>query len=296
MNRREFIALVGAAASPAAWPLAVAAQPGERVRRVGVLMTLPAGDPEAQARIGAFLQGLQELGWAIGRNVRIDYRFAADAGSVARSAAELVALAPEVILAHANPSLAALQQATRTLPIVFIAVSDPVVTGSVESLARPGGNATGFPTAEFGMSAKSLELLKDLVPGVKRVAILQDSAPGGVGVPQVAAIQAVAGSFGVELRSLTVRDAGEVERSITAFAHGENGGLIVTRTAAPIVHRDLITALAARYRLPAVYPFRLFVIGGGLISYGPDVVDQCRRASGYVDRILKGEKPADLPV
>jgi len=293
MIRRKFITLLGSAA---AWPVAARSQQRERVRRIGVLMTLPADNPEAQARVGAFSQGLQELGWAIGRNLRIDYRFSADAGSVSRAAAELVELAPEVILAHANPSLTALQQATRTLPIVFVAVSDPVVTGSVDSLARPGGNATGFTTAEFGMSAKSLELLKDLAPGVTRVAVLQDPAVGGVGVPQFAAIQAVAGLFGVELRSLIVRDAGDVERSITAFADGKNGGLIVTRTAAPIVHRDLITALAARHRLPAVYPFRLFVIGGGLISYGPDVVDQCRRASGYVDRILKGEKPADLPV
>jgi ABC-type uncharacterized transport system substrate-binding protein len=294
MQRREFIRLIGGGV--AAWPLVARAQQGDRMRRVGVLMNLPADHPEAQARTGAFLQGLQELGWSIGRNVRIESRFAADSGSVARCATELVALAPEVILANANPSLAALQQVTRTLPIVFVSVSDPVVIGAVESLSRPGGNATGFTSAEFAMSAKSLELLKDIVPGIERVAVLQDPTQGGVGVPQFAAIQAVAGSFGVDLRSLSVHDAGEIERAITTFAREANSGLIVTRTAAPIVYRDLVIALAAQHRLPTVYPFRMFVTGGGLISYGPDILDQCRRAAGYVDRILKGEKPADLPV
>jgi putative ABC transport system substrate-binding protein len=294
IRRREFITLLGGAA--AVRPLAAGAQQPERMRRMGVLVNRPADDPDVQRLVAAFLQELQLLGWRDGNNVRIEYRFAADQGSVPRYAAELIALAPEVILAYSNPSVAALQQATRALPIVFIAVSDPVVTGFVESLARPGGNATGFTSAEFGMSAKSLELLKELAPRVTRVGVLQDPSLGGVGAPQFAAIQAVAGSFGVELSSLGVRDAGEVERSITAFARGANGGLIATRTAAPIIHRDLIIGLAARYRLPAVYPLRLFVTSGGLISHGPDIVDQCRHAAGYVDRVLKGEKAADLPV
>jgi putative ABC transport system substrate-binding protein len=294
IGRRAFITLLSGSAIMLSF--ASHAQQGDRMRRVGVLMNLPADHPEAQARTGAFLQGLQELGWSIGRNVRIESRFAAHSGALASSATELVALAPEVILANANPSLAALQQVTRTVPIVFVSVSDPVVIGAVESLPRPGGNATGFTSAEFAMSAKSLELLKDIVPGIERVAVLQDPTQGGVGVPQFAAIQAVAGSFGVNLRSLSVRDAGEIERAITTFAREANSGLIVTRTAAPIVHRDLVTALAAQHRLPTVYPFRMFVTGGGLISYGPDILDQGRRAAGYVDRILKGEKPADLPV
>jgi putative tryptophan/tyrosine transport system substrate-binding protein len=294
MKRRDLLVLLGGATI--ARPYAATAQQPERVRRIGLLMNLPPDDPEGHARVGAFLQGLQELGWAIGRNLRIDYRYAADIGSLPKSAAELVALNPEVILAHANPSVTALQQATRTKPIVFVAVSEPVVTGIVESLSRPGGNATGFATADFGTSAKWLELLKELAPQLKRVAVLQDPSQGGAGTPQFAAIQAVAGSFGVELTSLSVRNAGDAEHAIAAFAREPNGGLIATRSTGPIVHRDLIAALAARYKLPAVYPFRLFVTGGGLMSYGPDIVDQCRRAAGYVDRILRNEKPADLPI
>jgi len=293
MRRREVIRLLGGAAG--AWPLAARAQqPGERVRRIGVLLNLPAGDAEAQARVGAFLQGLQALGWAIGRNVRIEYRWAADLGSIQRYAAELVALAPDVILANANPAAQALQQATRTLPIVFVAATEPVGSGLVESMARPGGNSTGFASAEFGTSAKWLELLKDIAPRVARAAVLQDPASGGTA--QFAAIQSVAGSYGVALSSLAAQDSSEIERSINAFARASNGGLIVARNAAMIRHRDLIIELAARYRLPAVYSLRLFAIRGGLISYGPNIVDQYRRAASYVDRILKGEKPADLPV
>ena len=292
MKRREFITLIGGAA--AAWPLAARAQQAGRVRRVGVLVNLSADSPETQARVGAFLQGLQELGWAIGRNVRIDSRFPSNAGSIAGSAAELLALVPEVVLANANPSVEALQQLSRTLPIVFVAVTEPVGSGLVESMARPGGNATGFASAEFGTSAKWLELLKDLSPHLTRAAMLHDPATGGAA--QFAAIQSVAGSFGVALSSLAVRDAREIEPAVTAFARVATGGLIVARNALLITHRDLIIELAARHRLPAVYPLRLFVAGGGLISYGPDIVDQYRRAAAYVDRILKGEKPADLPV
>jgi putative ABC transport system substrate-binding protein len=293
IGRREFITLLGGAA--AVWPLAVRAQQGERMRRIGVLITLAADDPEAQARIGAFLQGMQELGWTLGRNVRIDYRWARDVNSISRYATELVALAPDVLLANANPSVVALQGATPSVPIVFVAVTDPVAASFVENLARPGGNATGFSTGEYGTSAKWLELLKEIAPSITQVAVLQD--PQNLSsLPQFAAIQSVAPSLGVELKSLPLRDVGEIERILAAFAHGSNLGLIATRTQAANLRRDLIIALAARHRLPAVYPLRFFVTGGGLISYGPDIVDQYRRAAGYVDRILRGEKPADLPV
>jgi len=292
-RRRRFLTLLGGAV--VAWPLAAGAQQGGRMRRIGVLMNLSSDDPEAQTRIGAFLQGLQEFGWAIGRTLRVEYRWGADADRVRKSAAELVALAPDVIVANAPPSVIALQRESRGVPIVFAAVTDPVGMGIVQSLARPGGNATGFTSAEFGLSAKWLELLKDIAPGVKRVAVLRD--PGNPGaMPQFAAIQTVAPMLGVELDVVDLAGAGEIERGIDAFARTANGGLIVTRTSEAITHRDLIIALAARHRLPAVYPLRLFVSGGGLISYGPDIVDQYRRAAGYVDRILKGEKPADLPV
>jgi putative tryptophan/tyrosine transport system substrate-binding protein len=292
--RRQFITLLGGAA--AAWPLATRAQQPERMRRIGVLMNLAADDPESQARIGALLQGLQEFGWSIGRNVRIDYRWAAgDAGRLRSHAAELVALAPDVILANANPSVEVLQQTARAMPIVFVAVTDPVGTGVVASLARPGGNATGFTSAEFSMSAKWLELLKEVAPGVTRAAVLQD--PGNPGsIPQFAAIQSVAPSLGVDLSTIFLRDAGEIEGAVAAFARAPNGGLIATRTSGAIGHRNLIITQAAKLRLPAVYPLRLFVTAGGLASYGPDIVDQCRRAASYVDRILKGAKPADLPV
>jgi putative ABC transport system substrate-binding protein len=293
MKRREFIALLGSAA--AALPLAARAQQPERMRRIGVLITLAADDPEAQARIGAFLQGMQEFGWTLGRNVRIDYRWARDVNSISRYATELVALAPDVILANANPSVVALQRATPSVPIVFVAVTDPVAASFVENLARPGSNATGFSTGEYGTSAKWLELLKEIAPSITQVAVLQD--PQNLSsLPQFAAIQSVAPSLGVELKSLPLRDVGEIERILAAFARGSNLGLIATRTQAANLRRDLIIALAARHRLPAVYPLRFFVTGGGLVSYGPDIVDQYRRAAGYVDRILKGEKPADLPV
>jgi len=292
--RRKFLAtLLGGAA--AAWPLAARAQQTERVRRIGVLITLAADDPEAQARIGAFLQGMQEFGWTLGRNVRIDYRWARDVNSISRYATELVALAPDVILANANPSVVALQHATPSIPIVFVAVTDPVAATFVENLAHPGSNATGFSVGEYGTSAKWLELLKEIAPSVTQVAVLQD--PQNLSsLPQFAAIQSVAPSLGVELKSLPLRDVGEIERIVAAFARGSNLGLIATRTQAANLRRDLIIALAARHRLPAVYPLRFFVTGGGLVSYGPDIVDQYRRAAGYVDRILKGEKPADLPV
>jgi len=294
VKRREFITLLGGAA--VAWPLAARAQQPERMRRVGVLMNLTADDPEASARVTAFAQGLQQLGWTAGHNVRIDYRWdAGDADRSRRYAAELVALAPDVILAVGSPAVAALQQATRTLPIVFVNVADPVGAGYVDSLAQPGGNLTGFIVYEYGTSAKWLELLKAIAPELKRVAVLRDAAIAA-GPAQFGVIQAAAPSFGVEVRPVGVRDADEIERAVTAFARFSNGGLIVTGSVLAAVHRKLIIALAARDRLPAVYPYRYFATSGGLISYGPDTTDPFRRAAGYVDRILKGAKPADLPV
>jgi len=294
IGRREFIALLGGAA--AAWPLAARAQQPERMRRIGVLMPSAADDPEFQARITAFLQGLAQLGWLDGRNVRIDTRWGvADADRIRKYAAELVALAPDVILANSSAAIAPLLQATRTVPIVFTSVADPVGAGYVDSLARPGGNATGFLVWEYSIAAKWLELLKEIAPGVTRAAVLRESAIAA-GPSQFAVIQAVAPSLGVELRTIETRDAGEIERAITAFAQGPNGGLIVTGSPAAVFHRGLIVELAARHRLPAVYFQRPFVAVGGLISYGSDPTDQYRRAAGYVDRILKGERPADLPV
>jgi ABC-type uncharacterized transport system substrate-binding protein len=293
MRRRDFITLLGGAA---AWPVAAGAQQGERVRRVGVLMTVAADDPEGQTRLVAFVQRLQQLGWTVGRNMRIDTRWAAgDAERIRKYAAELVALSPDVILAAGGPSVGPLQQATRAVPIVFAMVIDPVGAGYVESLARPGGNATGFTIYEYSMSGKWLELLKEIAPRVTRAAVLRDQAVAS-GIGQFGAVQIVAPSFGVELSPVDVRDAGEIERGITAFARGSNDGLIVTGSALAFVNRDLIVTLAARHKLPAVYWDRTPVTGGGLISYGADLVDQFRRAAGYVDRILKGEKPADLPV
>jgi len=294
MRRREFILALGGAA--AVLPLAARAQQGERVRRIGVLMNLAADDPESQARLTAFVQSLQQLGWTDGRNVRIDYRFGAgDNNRIRKYVAELVALAPDVILANASPSVAPLLQATRNLPIVFCAVIDPVGAGFVVNLARPGGNATGFTLHEFSLSAKWLELLKEIAPGVTRVAVLRDTAsPTGIG--QLAALQSVASSFRVELSPLGVHDSDEIERGLTTFARGSQGSLIVTPSTSAIGHRKLIITLAAQHRLPAVYFNRFFIPGGGLISYGADIIDQFRRAAGYVDRILKGEKPADLPV
>jgi ABC-type uncharacterized transport system substrate-binding protein len=295
IERRKFIAALGGSAF--VWPLAARAQQADRVRRVGVLMNLAADDPEGQARIAAFLQGLQELGWTEGRNVRIDYRWHADDADRYRTyAAELVALAPDVILASSSASTAALQQATRTVPIVFAIVVDPVGAGYVASLARPGGNVTGFTLFEYSLSGKWLELLKEIAPNLMRIAILRDPAIAS-GIGQFAVIQAMAPpSFGVELSPIDVRDAGEIERGVAAFARRSNGGLIVTASTGAVAHRELIIMLAARHRLPAVYFFRYYVTSGGLISYGPDPTDPFRRAAGYVDRILKGEKAADLPV
>ena len=293
MRRRKFIAVFAAAA--ASWPLAARVQ--EPVRRIGVLMASTSDDPDFQARIMAFLQGLQQLGWADGRNVRIDTRWATtNPDDIRRHAAELAALAPDVILAGTGTAtVAPLLQATRTVPIVFAVVIDPVGAGFVETLARPGGNATGFTIFEYNMSGKWLELLKAIAPDVRRAAVLRDPTIAS-GIGQFAAVQAAAPSLGMELSAVDVRDAGEIERAVMAFTRSPNGGLIVTASALATRHRDLIIALAARLRLPAVYPNRYFVTGGGLISYGPDYVDQYRRAAGYVDRILKGEKPADLPV
>jgi putative ABC transport system substrate-binding protein len=295
MKRREFITLFGGAA--AVWPLAARAQQAGRMRRIGVLMHLPENDPEAQARMRALLQGLQQLGWTEGRNLRIDYRFgAADVDRARRYAMELIALAPDVIQASGTGPMAALQQATRTVPIVFAQVPDPVNAGFVDSLARPGGNATGFSVfEEYGSSGKWLELLKEVAPQVTRVAVLRDPTIAA-GIGQTGAIQSVAPSLGMQVSPVGVRDASEIERAIATFGHGANGGLIVLGAPLAIIQRDLITALAARYRLPAVYPARLFVVAGGLVSYGPDSIDPYRPVAGYVDRILKGEKPADLPV
>jgi putative ABC transport system substrate-binding protein len=294
VRRREFITLLGGAA--VAWPLAARAQQGERMRRIGVLMTLAADDPEGQARLTAFVQGLQELGWTDGRNVRIDYRWpAGDAERTRRYATELAALAPDVILAGGGSVVPSLLQATRTVPIVFTQTPDPVGAGFVNSLARPGGNATGFLLYEYGISAKWLELLKEIAPRVTRAAVIRDAAVAS-GTGQWGAIQTAAPSFGVEVSPVNVRDAGEIERDVAAFARSPNGGLIVAASTLAVVHRDLIVALAARHKLPAVYSSPFFVAAGGLISYGPDSIDPHRRAAGYVDRILKGEKPADLPV
>jgi putative ABC transport system substrate-binding protein len=294
MRRREFIKII---AGPAlAWPLAAHAQQGERVRRIGVLLARAATDPEATEDVGAFTQGLAELGWTIGRNVRIEYRSGArDPETLRKYAMEMVALAPDVVLASGTPSVAALQQISRSLPIVFTTVTDPVGAGFVDSVAQPGGNTTGFMLSEYSLNAKLLELLKQVAPGVKRAAVLRDSA-NPAGMAQFGTIQGVAGSIGVEVSPINVRDAGEIERAVAAFARTANGGLVVTGSAAATTHRDLIIALAARHKLPAVYASRYNVTVGGLISYGADRVDQFRRAAGYVDRILKGEKPADLPV
>ena len=267
------------------------------MRRIGVLLAATADDPDYQARIAAFQQGLQQLGWSDGRNVHIDTRWATTkADDIRRHAAELAALAPDVILAGTGTAtVAPLLQATRTVPIVFAVVIDPVGAGFVDSLARPGGNATGFTVFEYGMSGKWLELLKQIAPAVTRAAVLRDPTIAS-GIGQFAAVQAVAPSLGVDLSAVDVRDAGEIERAVTAFARSSNGGLIVTASALATYHRDLLIALAARLQLPAVYPYRFFVTVGGLISYGPNFVEQYRQAAGYVDRILKGEKPAELPV
>jgi putative ABC transport system substrate-binding protein len=295
VKRRKFITLLGGAAI--AWPLAARAQQGQRMRRIGVLSTVPADDSESQVRMAAFHQGLQETGWVVGRNLRIDYRWsgAGDTEQVRKYANELIALAPEVVLAVATPAVGALQQASRTTPIVFVQVSDPVGAGFVESLARPGGNTTGFTPFEFGISAKWLQLLKEVAPNVTRALVLRDPALTS-GIAQFAVMQSAGPLLGVELSPVGVSGASEIERAIAAMAQRSNGGLIVLPGSLTLLHRKLIVALAAQHRLPAVYPYRYHVTDGGLISYGPDTIEQYRRAGGYIDRILKGEKPADLPV
>ena len=294
IGRREFITLLGGAA--AAWPIVARAQQPERMRRIGMLLTLAADDPETKDGITVFQQQLQQAGWSDGRNVQIEYRVAeGDADRIVKNAAELVAAAPEVIFALGTANVGRLLQVTRTVPIVFAYVADPVGAGFVESLARPGGNATGFIQFDYGLSAKWLELLKEIAPGVTRAAILRDPAISA-GIGQWGAIQTVAPSFGVEVSPINVREAGEIERAVANFARSANGGLIVTGSALAAVHDDLITGLATRYKLPTIYFLRRFVVRGGLISYGPDIIDQYRRGAGYVDRILRGEKPADLAV
>jgi putative tryptophan/tyrosine transport system substrate-binding protein len=296
IRRRELIFILGGAA--AAWPLAARSQQADHVRRIGMLISgARADDPGVEDRIRAFLQGLQQLGWTDGRNMRIDIREggAGNPDAIRKHAAELVALAPDVIFTAGSSGMAPLLHATRSVPIVFAVVPDPVGSGFVDSLARPGGNATGFLNFEFNLSGKWLELLKQIVPGVTRAAVLRDPAVTS-GVGQFAVIQSVAPSVGVEVSAINLRDVGEIERAVTAFARSANGGLILTSSPMSARHHEPIIALAARHKLPAVYPRRYYVTRGGLISYGPDWIDQYRRAAGYVDRILKGEKPADLPV
>jgi putative ABC transport system substrate-binding protein len=294
MRRREFFTLLGGAA--VAWPLTGRAQQPNHKRRVGVLLNLAADDPETRRRLAAFLQELQKLGWSEGRNLQIDYRWSlGEIDRIRKNATELVALAPDVILAHGSTIVGPLQRETRTVPIVFVSVADPIAGGFIESLARPGGNATGFTSSDYGMGGKWLELLKQAAPGTRRVAVIRDPrqiSGGG----QLGAISAVAPSLSIELTPVGLREASEIERDLTAFARQPNGGIIVTTSALAQIHRDLIINLAARLRLPTMYPYRLFVTAGGLMSYGPEIVDQYGRAASYVDRILKGEKPAELPV
>ena len=293
MQRREFIMLLSGAAM--AWPLAAHAQQTERVRRIGVLIPFTATDPEAKARNVVFEQSLQQLGWTVGRDLQIDYRSpGGEAASIRRSAAELVALAPDLIMTVGSATMGPVQQATRTIPIVFVNLADPVGAGFVQSLARPGGNATGFTNFEYSMSGKWVELLKQIAPYVTRAAVLRDPT-SAAGIGQFSAIQSIAQSLGVVLTPFSVRDAGEIERDVAAFARSGNGGLIVT-AGGTAFRRDLIIGLASRHKLPAVYPFRYYAKDGGLITYGPDPRDSIRRAAAYVDRILKGEKPADMPV
>ena len=295
IRRREFITLLGGAA--AAWPIMARAQQADRTRRIGVVTSALETDADLQALYAVLRQALQQLGWTEGRNIQIDRRLgsAGDSDVVRRHAQELVAFAPDLIVASGSQNVAALQQVSRTVPIVFLGIVDPVGAGLIASLARPGGNTTGFTPFEYGMGGKWLELLKQIAPGMTQAAVLRDpSITAGVG--QFAAIQSVAPLLGVELRPVDVRDAGEIERAVAAFALRSHGGLIVTLTGLTIRHRGLISTLAARHRLPAVYSYRYFVTSGGLISYGPNPIEEYRKAAGYVDRILKGEKPADLPV
>src|SRR5262245_54304346 len=293
-KRRQVLTLLGGAAT--AGPVVARAQPRERMRRIGVLTPFTADDAEGHARLTAFAQGLQQLGWTVGQNIRIDYRWGdGKPGTMRKFADELVSLAPDLILANSSAAVSPLLQATRIVPIVFAAVADPVGAGYVETLARPGGNATGFTALEYSIAGKWLELLKEMEPRVTRAAVLRESAIAA-GAGFLGAIQAPASLLGVELRPIDVRDSGEIERSIAAFAQSPNGGLIVTGSPTATARRDFIIKLAERHRLPAVYSVRPFVADGGLICYGADFLDQFRRAAGYVDRILKGEKPADLPV
>jgi len=294
MRRREFVTLIGGAA--VAWPLAARALPNDRVPHIGVLLSIADSDPDAPRRIQAFRQGLQELGWTDGRNVRVEYRFgAADASRIAMQVAELVALKPDVIVGNSAPVVAALRQATRTIPVVFVQIIDPVGSGLVESLARPGGNMTGFSDFEFGTSSKWLELLKEVTPSTTQAAvILAHGLASSTGLMR--ALEEVAASVNVQLTPVLARDAAEIEPGVEAFAHQSNGSLIVLPSPLTAVHRDLIITLAARHRLPAVYPFRYFALSGGLLSYGVDNADLYRRGASYVDRILKGTSPADLPV
>jgi putative ABC transport system substrate-binding protein len=294
LRRRQFLRLLGGTA--AAWPVAAYAQQRKTMRRVGVLMPFAAKDPQVQIRNAAFLQGLQQLGWTVGDNIQVDYRWSGgNEDDTRKYAAELVALAPDVIFTSGSAAVGPLQRATGTVPIVFAATPDPVGAGFVDSLARPGGNITGFAAYEYGLGAKWLELLKQIAPSVMRVAVLRDpTITAGIGL--WGAILSVSPAFGVELRPIDVRDAGEIERALTAFSRSPNGGLILTGSAMAIAHRDLIIALAARHQLPAVYYEPYFAAAGGLIAYGPDIPEQYRVAAGYVDRILRGERPADLPV
>jgi putative ABC transport system substrate-binding protein len=292
-RRREFIVGLGGAA---AWPMVARAQQPERMRRIGVLMNTGADDPVGQALVKAFQQGLQQLGWTDGRNVRIDYRWTAgDPENSRKYAAELVALAPDVILASSTPMTIAVKQLTRTVPIVFVSVADPVGSGIVNSLARPGGNVTGFMNFDFSFAGKWLDLLKEIAPQLTRVAVFRDDN-NPVGIVQFGVIQAMATSVGLQVTPVSVRNSDEIVSAVEAFAHSPNGGAIVTGSALNTAHHDLILKLITRYKLPAIYYDRSSVRDGGLMSYGPDFADQFRRAAVYVDRILKGEKPADMPV
>jgi putative ABC transport system substrate-binding protein len=293
MKRRDFIAFLGGAA--AAWPLAVRAQGPERVRLICMLNALGSDDPEAQARIAVFEQTLQQLGWVVGRNLKIEIRqIGGDVDRLRSYVAELVALTPDVIFTIGSVAVGPLQQATRTIPIVFVNAPDPVGAGFVQSMAHPGGNITGFSNFEYSMSGKWIELLKQIAPNVTRALVLRDPT-SAAGIGQFAAVRSVAQSLGVELTPVNVRDTDDIERNVAAFARSGNGGMIVT-SGGTGARRKLIIGLASRHKLPSVYPYRYYAVDGGLVTYGPNTLDPVRRAAGYVDRILKGEKPADMPV